>query len=211
MVFDQHTCSRVFYVFLGTLKELLTEKKNWKTERKTLWYFGHSKSYKKILRSPIQSKILPRCQIQWNVQAMPWTRTRHGWLVWITQWKKSGLKFCIYVDIVISNIPVGGDYLSSLREHLKADNTCSTLMKYLTHGWPDKSLLQGELRKYWTERAWWPCAIDCCYRAQDFPSSHSISVEGWCATETTRGTNGGDKCGPNRQYGGQDSAVRSKT
>ena len=59
----------------------------------------------------------------------------------------------IYVDSVISNIPVGGDYLSSLREHLKADNTCSALMKYCTDGWPDKSLLQGELRKYWPDRA----------------------------------------------------------
>ena len=31
----------------------------------------------------------------------------------------------IYVDSVISNIPVSGDYLSSLRDHLKADSTCS--------------------------------------------------------------------------------------
>lgn len=55
----------------------------------------------------------------------------------------------IYVDFIVSNIPVGGDYLSSLKAH----STSSTLMKYCAHGWPDKSLLQGELRKYWAERA----------------------------------------------------------
>ncbi len=59
----------------------------------------------------------------------------------------------IYVDSVISKIPVSGDYLSSLREHLKADSTCSALMEYCTGGWPDKSQLQGELRHYWPDRA----------------------------------------------------------
>lgn len=59
----------------------------------------------------------------------------------------------IYVDSVISNIPVSGDYLSSLREHLKADSTCTALMQYCTDGWPDKSRLQGELRHYWADRA----------------------------------------------------------
>ncbi len=59
----------------------------------------------------------------------------------------------IYVDSVISNIPVSGDYLSSLREHLKADSTCSALMEYCTGGWPDQSQLQGELRHYWPDRA----------------------------------------------------------
>ncbi|KAJ7996477.1 hypothetical protein DPEC_G00237470 [Dallia pectoralis] len=59
----------------------------------------------------------------------------------------------IYVDSVISNIPVSGDYLSSLREHLKADSTCSALMEYCTDGWPDKSQLQGALRHYRPDRA----------------------------------------------------------
>lgn len=59
----------------------------------------------------------------------------------------------IHVDFVISNIPVCGDYLSSLREHIKADITCSTLMKHCTLGWPDKSQMQGKLRKSWAERA----------------------------------------------------------
>ncbi|KAJ8355042.1 hypothetical protein SKAU_G00226090 [Synaphobranchus kaupii] len=59
----------------------------------------------------------------------------------------------IYVDSVISNIPVSGDYLSSLHEHLEADSTCSALMEYCTDGWPDKSQLQGELRHYWADRA----------------------------------------------------------
>ncbi len=59
----------------------------------------------------------------------------------------------IYVDSVISNIPVSGDYLSCLREHLKVDSTCSALMEYCTGGWPDKSQLQGELRHYWPDRA----------------------------------------------------------
>lgn len=59
----------------------------------------------------------------------------------------------IYVDSVISNLPVSGDYLASLREHLKADSTCSTLMKYCTDGWPDKSQLQGELKRYWEDMA----------------------------------------------------------
>ena len=59
----------------------------------------------------------------------------------------------IYVDSVISNILVSGDYLSSLREHLKAESTCTALMQYCTDGWPDKSQLQGELRHYWADRA----------------------------------------------------------
>lgn len=59
----------------------------------------------------------------------------------------------IYVVSVISDIPVHGDYLSCLREHLQADSTCSVLMKYCTDGWPDKSRLHGVLRCYWAERA----------------------------------------------------------
>ncbi|KAJ7988619.1 hypothetical protein DPEC_G00311090 [Dallia pectoralis] len=46
---------------------------------------------------------------------------------------------------LMSNIPVSGDYLSSLRENLKADSTCSALIEYCTDGWPDKSQLQGSL------------------------------------------------------------------
>ena len=59
----------------------------------------------------------------------------------------------IYVDSVISKIPVSGDYLSSLRDHLKADSTCSALMEYCTDSWPDKGQLQGVLRHYLADRA----------------------------------------------------------
>ncbi|XP_023806890.1 uncharacterized protein K02A2.6-like isoform X1 [Oryzias latipes] len=59
----------------------------------------------------------------------------------------------IYVDSVISNLPVSGDYLSNLRDHLKADSACAALMEFCRDGWPDKNRLQGVLKQYWAERA----------------------------------------------------------
>ncbi|KAL1265233.1 hypothetical protein QQF64_003260 [Cirrhinus molitorella] len=59
----------------------------------------------------------------------------------------------IYVDSLLENLPTSTTYLGQLREELKSDNVCSSVMKLCMEGWTERSKSDPILKRYWAERA----------------------------------------------------------
>ncbi|KAJ8340446.1 hypothetical protein SKAU_G00350790 [Synaphobranchus kaupii] len=59
----------------------------------------------------------------------------------------------IYVDSIMGHLPASASYLNSLREHLKADSVCSSVMRTCQDGWPEFSCCSGPEKLHWGERA----------------------------------------------------------
>ncbi len=59
----------------------------------------------------------------------------------------------IYVDSLLENLPASTTYLGQLREELKSDNVCSSVMKLCVEGWTERSKSDPMLKRYWAERA----------------------------------------------------------
>ena len=57
----------------------------------------------------------------------------------------------IYVDTVIEGLPVSPMYVESLKEQLKGDSGCSTVMTLCTEGWPAHAKKEPGLKNYWPE------------------------------------------------------------
>ena len=55
----------------------------------------------------------------------------------------------VFVEMVMENLPLSDQRLTQIKAELQKDEVAKTIMEYCIHGWPDKSLLQGEVRKYW--------------------------------------------------------------
>lgn len=60
----------------------------------------------------------------------------------------------IYIcDNIMENLPMSPSYIDSLRQHLKEDSVCSKVMKMCHDEWPEFSLCEGTLKRYWVECA----------------------------------------------------------
>ncbi|KAJ8380840.1 hypothetical protein SKAU_G00016180 [Synaphobranchus kaupii] len=59
----------------------------------------------------------------------------------------------IYVDSVMEQLPASASYLDSLREHLKADSVCSSVMRMCQDRWPEFSCCNRHEKLYWGECA----------------------------------------------------------
>lgn len=59
----------------------------------------------------------------------------------------------IYVDAIMGNLPASTTYLGQLREDLKNDKVCSSVMKLCVEGWTEHSRRDPILKRYWAERA----------------------------------------------------------
>ncbi|KAJ0023870.1 hypothetical protein NQD34_003769 [Periophthalmus magnuspinnatus] len=59
----------------------------------------------------------------------------------------------IYVDSIVTNLPVSSSYMQTLKEQLKLDSVCSRVMDMCTQGWPEHVKQEPLLKNYWTDRA----------------------------------------------------------
>ncbi|KAK7882125.1 hypothetical protein WMY93_028299 [Mugilogobius chulae] len=59
----------------------------------------------------------------------------------------------IYVDSVVSNMPISSSYMQTLKEQLKMDSVCAHVMDMCTQGWPDHAKQEPLLKNYWPDRA----------------------------------------------------------
>ncbi len=59
----------------------------------------------------------------------------------------------MYVDSLLENLPASTSYPGQLREELKSDNICSSVMKLCVEGWTARSKSDPILKRYWAERA----------------------------------------------------------
>ena len=55
----------------------------------------------------------------------------------------------LYIQTVVLSLPADKDRLNSYREAQANDTICSRLIDYCKSGWPNKSKLGGEIKKYW--------------------------------------------------------------
>ena len=55
----------------------------------------------------------------------------------------------LYVQTVVQSLPADKDRLNTYREAQANDAICSRLIDYCKSGWPNKSKLRGEIKKYW--------------------------------------------------------------
>lgn len=56
-----------------------------------------------------------------------------------------------FVDQVLKDLPVTDDKLNELRVLVKQDEVCDQVMKYCTHGWPDKNHINDAIKPYWQQ------------------------------------------------------------
>ena len=54
-----------------------------------------------------------------------------------------------FVDQVLKELPVTEDRLNEFRLRQKQDEVCDKVMKYCTHGWPDKNNINDAVKPYW--------------------------------------------------------------
>ena len=54
-----------------------------------------------------------------------------------------------FVDQVLKDIPATEDRLNEFRLRQKQDEVCNQVMKYCTHGWPDKNSINDSIKPYW--------------------------------------------------------------
>lgn len=59
----------------------------------------------------------------------------------------------IYMDCIVSNLPVSSTFMDTLRAELKADSVCTRVMKMCSDGWPDHAKQEPLLKHFWPERA----------------------------------------------------------
>ncbi|KAL1268845.1 hypothetical protein QQF64_034208 [Cirrhinus molitorella] len=60
----------------------------------------------------------------------------------------------IYVDNIMEQFPASQSFLDNLRELLKLDSVCSSIMKMCQDRWPESGRCTGDEKLYWPERAY---------------------------------------------------------
>ncbi len=58
-----------------------------------------------------------------------------------------------YVAAVTQGMPASEARLEEIQHNIEQDSLCQRLIEFSLNGWPDKTSLNGEIRKYWPERS----------------------------------------------------------
>lgn len=60
----------------------------------------------------------------------------------------------IYVDNIMDHLPASQSFLDNLRQLLKSDSVCASVMRMCQDWWPDSGRCMGVEKLYWPERAY---------------------------------------------------------
>ena len=53
-----------------------------------------------------------------------------------------------YVDLVVNNMPIYEPKMLETKQAQQKDEICQKVIQYCQEGWPDKSLVKGELKQF---------------------------------------------------------------